>query len=464
MIGAPRYRVDQRDVQGNILAGYGNSYRNALYLFLRIDDASRGRRWLGGLIDDVTTALPWNGNPKPMLTLNVALTWDGLLALGLPGPMLETFPEEFRTGMAGRCDVLGDTGASAPYRWQDGLRGGQPHALVTIYALDPGALDDERDRRVAAIEHPNSGVHLILEQPAELLGGTGSSTMREHFGFADGLGQPTIRGNAGPEDRPGGGIRTKYGWRPVAPGEFVLGYPEEDGTYADTPAQPLRMNGSFTVVRKLYQDVGAFTTYLRGAANGRPGLEEKLAAKLVGRWRDGTPVEVSPDAPDARLAMDRGPDGKINDFHYSDDEEGMRCPLGAHIRRANPRDALGWEGRLTMRHRIIRRGMPYGPPPRDPAVGDRQDRGLVFVCHQASIARQFEVVQGQWLSDGDAFWLGVEQDALRADHQGATVTIPALPPTFLPLPHRPLVVTRGGAYLFSPGITALRHVASAGWL
>ena len=76
------------------------------------------------------------------------------------------------------------------------------------------------------------------------------------------------------------------------------------------------------------------------------------------------------------------------------------------MRRTNPRDALGWEGRLTARHRILRRGMPYGPPLPDGADDDGEERGLLFVCLQASIARQFEIVQTQWCNDGNAFGLG----------------------------------------------------------
>jgi len=213
------------------------------------------------------------------------------------------------------------------------------------------------------------------------------------------------------------------------------------------------------VWRKLHQDVALFRRTLRDAARlYESGDEEKLAAKVVGRWRDGTPLVTSPAAPDP----DFKPDAReANDFRYAEaDPDGSRCPVGAHIRRSNPRDALGFEGRLSFRHRIIRRGMPYGPALPDGATeDDGQDRGLVFVCFNASISRQFEGVQIQWLNDGNIFHLGHDKDFLMGDTAGTgKMTVEGNPPFFLG-PQRSFVTTRGGEYLFVPGITALGAIA-----
>jgi Dyp-type peroxidase family len=209
---------------------------------------------------------------------------------------------------------------------------------------------------------------------------------------------------------------------------------------------------SFMVVRKLRQHVDRFTSFLREHAGPDSDRQEWLAAKILGRWRDGTPLERWPDGPGGS-----GVDvGELNAFRFGGDSQGLRCPVGAHIRRANPRDALGWQGRLTKRHRIIRRGMPDGPPPADPAVDDGADRGLMFVCFQASIARQFEVVQGRWLDDGDAFGLGGDRDFLvGAGSAAGKMTIPGERPLLL-RPQPDFVTTRGGDYFFVPSLTALR--------
>jgi Dyp-type peroxidase family len=264
-------------------------------------------------------------------------------------------------------------------------------------------------------------------------------------------------------------------WKALAPGEFVLGYRAEDGTRESDPEPSLRRSGTYTVVRKLYQDVAQFNRYLQRHSRGLESREEWLAAQIVGRWRDGTPVELSPDAPRSPREKDFGEKGWVNDFRYKDDLDGVRCPLGAHVRRANPRDAFGWktrwfrpDARQTKRHRIIRRAMPYGEPPENPAHDDGEDRGLIFVCHQANIERQFEVVQGQWLNDGDAFWLMDQRDLITSgrepeDPPRTGMTIQRQPPVFLPEP-RPLVLNRGGGYFFTPGIRALRTIATASWV
>jgi Dyp-type peroxidase family len=190
-----------------------------------------------------------------------------------------------------------------------------------------------------------------------------------------------------------------------------------------------------------------------------PGGEELLAAKIVGRWRDGTPLASSPDRPDPALAADPV---RNNAFSFADDADGRRCPIGSHIRRANPRRSLPFDGALVNRHRLIRRGIPYGTPLPEGAADDGADRGVVFMCLQASIARQFEFVQSQWFAGGNAFRLGDDQDVVMGlqDHEGARkMTVPGSPPFFLG-PLSRLVTVRGGEYFFCPGINGLRHLAA----
>jgi Dyp-type peroxidase family len=277
---------------------------------------------------------------------------------------------------------------------------------------------------------------------------------REHFGFADGFSQPAVEGSGRPAR--GAGVQRRFGrWRHLRLGEFVLGHRDEDGIVAGADAT-LQRNGTFMVWRKLAQDVWLFRRWLRELAGEDPDEQERVAAKIVGRWREGGSLVRSPES--ATRA------GRGTGFTYGGDPDGLRCPLGAHVRRANPRDALGWRTERTKRHRIIRRGMPYGPPLREDAQvgdveGDRDERGLIFVCLNASIARQFELIQRHWLLAGDAFGLGQDQDLLvaPADPHGK-MTVPGHPPRFL-APQAQLVTTRGGEYLFVPGLAALRALA-----
>lgn len=439
--------VDQQDLQGNILCGYG--FAHAHYVFAEVDQAGAGRELLAELASEVTSAVSWGSekSAKPSHTLNVAVTAAGLRALGLPDELLARFAPEFVAGMAGRAGLLGDHGPADPQRWEDGLGGPTAHVLITINAHDGPVVDEQaaRWRRRVSV----SGLSASTEIGAQLLAGG-----REHFGFADGFSQPAIDDPcAGPTQGRGHGTPTRWGWSDLKPGEFVLGLPDEDG---EVTADPLGRNGSYMVLRKLAQDVGLFHRSILDASGGDPTRADWLAAKLVGRWQDGTPLVLSPEGPDARISS--RPEG-LNEFRFGDDPDGVRCPLGAHIRRVNPRDSFG-DGRRSRRQRIVRRGMPYGPAPDDPLVDDGVDRGLVFVCYQASIARQFETVQSLWCNDGDAFGRGGECDALLAgDDPNGRMTIPGDPPVFVS-PQRRFVTCRGGEYLYVPGLTALRALAN----
>jgi Dyp-type peroxidase family len=439
--------IDLADIQGDVLRGY--TYPCAVYLWLRIDDVDRSRALMRRMLPQVHTAEPWQEGPPPT-AMHVAFTYTGLAALGLDEALLASFPPEFREGMAARAERLGDRGPSAPSRWEPGFA--DAHVLVTLYGLDEARLEAGRD----ALRGVGEGaVTLVHEQRAAELEGR-----RDHFGFADGIAQPAIRGS-GVAPRPGDGQPDgRGGWREVRTGEFLLGYEDEDGRLPEAPAAPFERNGTFMVYRKLAMDVAAFRRFVAEA--GYPGGPELLAAKIVGRWPDGTPLVRSPEAPDPSLAADPA---AINDFSYRGDGDGLRCPAGAHIRRANPRDAPGFfEGRLTNRHRIIRRGRPYGAPLAAGAIDDDGvDRGLVFVCFNVSIWRQFETVQALWIDDGDPFGLGPDKDFLVGEPHGTEgkMTIPGRPPFFLK-PQPRFVTMRGGAYLFRPSMSGLRWLASGG--
>ncbi|MDX6691563.1 MAG: hypothetical protein QOG15_3020 [Solirubrobacteraceae bacterium] len=450
--------LDLADIQGDILRAYGNDYDNTTYAFVKIEcPPEQARAWFSTLLDHVTTAEPWTEG-KPLTTLNVAVTAAGLKALGVSDAIVGTFSKEFREGMSARAQLLGDIGPSDPAGWEAGLGSGDAHVLLTINAQ---AKEDHQRAlgKMRAAMDKAGGLAIVYQEDTQLLPGS-----REHFGYADGFAQPAIEG-VNEEKARGGGVPVKdSGWRPLAPGEFVLGYPDEDTRddpkrrLPNAPTAPLGKSGTYMVWRKLYQDVARWRKVMHEAAQiYEDGDADKLAAKVVGRWKDGSPLVTHPDQADP--SFDASKPG-ANGFRYDKDLDGRRCPLGAHIRRSNPRDALGFEGNLSFRHRMIRRGMPYGPLlPEDRTGDDGADRGLVFVCFQASISRQFEGVQVQWLNTGNLFGLGKDTDFILGDPTGkGKMTIQGKPPFFL-APQDVFVKTRGGEYLFVPGITALGALA-----
>jgi Dyp-type peroxidase family len=445
--------LDLADIQGDILRGYGNRYRLTSYIFIGVGDGARGRQWLGDRVERVTTAVPWHSGPDS--TFNVAVTSAGLAALGVPRPKIESFADEFNDGMSARAQNIGDLDESAPANWDPGLGTSEAHVLVTINAKSTSSLQNALSELRGGLD-ATGGLSIVAEVHGEMHKGN-----REHFGFADGFSQPAIEGVS--DDRaPGEGVPVANGWRALAAGEFILGYEDEESRadpkrrLPSAPDDPLGRNGTYMVWRKLYQDVALFRRAVREASRLYPhGDEKKLLAKLVGRWPNGAPLVTEAGAEPKRFnPKARG----TNDFGYGNDLDGLRCPLGAHVRRCNPRDALGFDGKLTFRHRLIRRGMPYGPPFDHRSLeDDGKDRGLVFVCFNASISRQFESVQTQWLNTGNSFHLGEASDYIIGGPHGR-MTIQGQPPFFLPA-RGAFVTTRGGEYLFAPGITALAAIA-----
>jgi deferrochelatase/peroxidase EfeB len=203
----------------------------------------------------------------------------------------------------------------------------------------------------------------------------------------------------------------------LATGEFLLGYADEAGELPVAPIPHLLgRNGTFMVYRKLHQNVATFRNYLDEKGDLYSGGKEKLAAKFVGRWRDGTPIELSPDEPNPSIVADKN---RNTDFTYGGDPAGVRCPIGAHLRRVHPRDAFGFNGELVNRRRIMRRGLPYGEyVPEDQPVRDEDERGIIFMALNASIFRQFEFVQQQWIQYGNDSHQGNDKDLLVGNHDG----------------------------------------------
>lgn len=384
-------KIDVSDIQGFALKGY--HFPHARYLVLELAEPKAARALLLKLLDVITTGERWDTNSKPMSTVNIAFTHKGLVQLELPLASLLTFPLEFQQGMRARADIVGDSGKNAPENWDPVWREDRVHAWLGVNARSVEALEKCSGDMLRLMEETR-GARLLHSQDACLISVDGKFSNKEHFGYTDGFGNPDFKG-AERVCVPGQGKLDEHGnWEALATGEFLLGYADEAGELPVAPIPHLLgRNGTFMVYRKLHQNVATFRAYLEEKGKLYPGGKEKLAAKFVGRWRDGTPLERSPDQPDPAMVAD--PNQNTN-FTYGDDLAGARCPIGAHIRRTHPRDAFGFHGGLIDRRRIMRRGMTYGEyVPEGQPVSDSDQRGIIFMALNASIFRQFEFVQQQ---------------------------------------------------------------------
>jgi Dyp-type peroxidase family len=455
-------KLNATDIQGFVLRGYNLPY--ARYLFLHFGDAAKSRKLIGTLLGEITTGQKWD-HGKPQSTLNIAFTHRGLVALELPTATLIGFPVEFQQGMRMRADILGDTGLNAPERWDAVWRDDgderQVHAWLAIQGQTMQAIEERcvKLREVFA----ESGATLLDAQDAASQMVNGAANTKEHFGYTDGFGNPDYLGVERSSQPGQGKLMPDGSWAPLATGELLLGYADEAGELPVAPVPHLlAANGTFMVYRKLHQNLATFRGYLDAQAKLYGGGKEKLAAKFIGRWRDGTPLEVSPDREDQSLVLDPA---RNTNFTYGADGDGKRCPVGAHMRRVHPRDAFGFSGRLINRRRITRRGLPYGRfADEGEMVSDAEDRGVIFMALNASISRQFEFVQQQWIEYGNDAHQGNDKDMLMGNHGGEGKFVvqgdrSAANPPFVCAGLPNFVELRGGDYFFLPSITALGMIA-----
>src|SRR3954469_2400122 len=296
-------RPDSDDIQHFLLTR--TPALAARYEFLSFDSVPSGRAWLAGLVDKVGTGQSVGTTSPDARWVTIAFTCNGLRVLGVDDTALATFPDEFRQGMAGRAEILGITGDSGSDRWLGDLASPALHAIVILFARDAGERDRcERQHReyVSTLTGVNVLSTLNLEALPPFDG-----VAREHFGFRDRLSQPVIAGT-GEEPMPGSGP-------PVKAGEFFLGYEDESGAPPPLP-QPalLSRNGSYLAYLRMEEHVGAFREFLRRQSKTHD-QQEALAAKLMGRWRSGAPLVLSPDKDDPVLAGDLQ---RTNDFLYKD--------------------------------------------------------------------------------------------------------------------------------------------------
>jgi Dyp-type peroxidase family len=414
------------------------------YEFLSFRNPAGARAWLAAILERIHSAKAMRESvEKDKRWVTVAFTRNGLRALGVDEASLATFPEEFRQGMVARAEMLGDTGRNHPSNWTDKTSSPDLHAIVILFARDAA----ERGRCVS--EHAKligqcEGVEVL--STLDLDATPPFEYAHDHFGYRDRLSQPVIEGS-GDEPMPGSG-------GPLKAGEFILGYPDENGHVELPQPEILSRNGSFMAYRRMEEHVGAFRDFLR--ANGKtPQEQELVAAKLMGRWRSGAPLVLAPDKDDPALGSDPK---RNNDFNYKkQDPHGYAAPLGAHIRRMNPRDTAP----NMNRHRMIRRGATYGPALPEGAPEDGQERGIAAFVICASLVRQFEFAQNVWVNDKNFHELGNERDPIIGTQDGTLeYKIPKRPirKTITGLPA--FTTVKGGAYFFLPGLKALKYLSA----
>lgn len=474
--------------QGLVATAFGRlECAEALFL----NAPTPGNAWLAALLATlpVTAAVK---DEAPIATA-LAFTVSGLARLGLPPAVLGEFAAPFVEGMheVNRARRLGDSGDDAPVlqggpRWSGNPAGAlrtpaTVHALLLLYAADAASLQAQITKVEGVLAA--HGAEILRSLKLSLRRDpTKGNVPREHFGFADGFSQPT------PFDAAGAVVMNRTGqpwqdpWHGVPLGELLLGHinahnePAPTPLVHDDPADPaaqvlpcalaagmrdLGRNGSYLVARELSQDVAAFWSSMQEAANalGQPGQDaEWLAARVVGRERDGGLL-----TPEGSLAPRDGmPENDVG-FRTAD-RHGMGCPIGSHVRRANPRDGTGataaeGTGQLeaTNNHRILRRGRKFGPEIADPLVDDGVERGLLFLCLNTDIARQFEFVQQTWMLNRGFQTLHGETDPLMGPR--GPFTMPCVP-----LRQRVAVETFvrfvGGEYFFLPSLPALEYLAA----
>jgi Dyp-type peroxidase family len=481
----PSEKLESSQIQSLIFGGLSNLPHGKLLLLSLADDRKAAKAMMTALMPHIA----YNDGRKieAPAVLTLAIGPSALVKLGLPSSAIESFPAAFLDGMTapGRERILGDCGAEErPQKWW--WKHSHFDLALLIYAeTGPDLAALEKSIRTAA----KAGLHQVLhEVPLE----TVTSDRSEAFGFFDGVSQPLIKGTYK-------ATREPDGVNLVNPGEFILGYPDNRGNMPPAPRlsaaldpkrrlpigqggwnfdagigsdhRDIGRNGSYLVIRQLEQHVEAFDSFCKQAATDYADSfqapfvpnAELIGAKMVGRWKDGSALVRWPYESETtyRSRVSGGAKGYANpenDFLFgTEDPQALRCPFGSHIRRTNPRESLLPSSvdqiAISNRHRILRVGRKFE------AQGDR-DPGLLFMCFNGDIERQFEFVQQTWANSSHFHSLDQERDPLLSENgEGSRYTIPTRSGPIL-LKNLPNFVTmRGGGYFFAPGNRFIEYLA-----
>jgi Dyp-type peroxidase family len=472
---------DAKDIQGIVISAYPSMLFAQTLMVQFVSKAPsippNAKGWLADITPRITYA-----TGKVIPSINLAMSAAGLSAINLDPEVLATFSLPFQQGMTfdTRAKFLGDVGAQDPltWRWTDCLADTRcVHAQLMLFAEDQGTLNAVVDFETEKLNKFGLSVTTGIAQHVTL---DANGMRREHFGFADGISQPTlVDGVAIPVEQ-----RTLH---EIAAGEIVLGQINTYGMPAPGPfvdsrvhaasvladgaqkgTKNLGLNGTYLVTRQLRQDVAAFWQNMDAASKdlsdetGKSASAEWLAQKAVGRTRTGYMLQP-PGSPPV-TPVPPGQPLPNNMTFFGTDVAGFGCPVTSHVRRANPRDGLSPDKndvaqiiQATNRHRIIRRGRIYGDPIPDPMVDDSQDRGLLFHCLNSEIDRQFEFVQHTWLLN--PMFGGAYQQSDPIVGPKCPFSIPSLPVRQQPVLET-YITAQGGGYFFVPSRRALQFLGA----
>lgn len=487
------------DIQGDILVGL--TKRCERLIFFKIENPAEFKRFVAGLAittmadtlsrlqliqqrkrDGVETLVPTPG-------LNVAFTYQGLSLMQVQGLGTATGIAAFKAGMAQRKSILNDPPQDT---WQIMQSGADVHGVFILAGASPAEIADIISLQLAPA--PGNGWRVVDEQFGQVRPDPVKG--HEHFGFADGVSQPGIRGvlpdgtaltpsNSADENQGGPGQDLLW------PGEFVFGYPGQDAKAAEffikgpdvSPPVAFMKNGAFLVFRRLAQHVPEFHATVKAAAASVAEAPDApsadlLAAQMVGRWKSGAPVIKAPTADNPALAEGTK---NVNDFEFTDDREGLLCPWGAHVRKVYPRNDVRHNTKpteteisqaeaFTQTHRMLRRGIAFGPEltEREAKSGHSDQaltRGLLFKCYVTSIEDQFEFVQQQWVDAADFSQPNSGVDPIIGQSPNPSKPFTGAAPFSKNAANKPkftfpqFVQMQGGGYFFAPSISALKSLA-----
>lgn len=466
--------LDLDNIQGDILSGLPK--KTETFLFFQITNVGSFRNQLFKYAPRIKTVAQVLKDRKdiedhkkkgdktlmPMVGVNIAFSHKGLVKMGIDDSVL-TGDANFLGGQKADAHSLGDKGTGIGPNFVPDWK---PAFLQEIHGVILVSGESHKSVNKAIQEAKQAfGVLTSKASIKEVISTSGDvrpdkEAGHEHFGFLDGISNPSVIGfDKNPNPGP----------KPIPAGVMVMGH--EGDTVSN---RSWAVDGSFLVFRYLSQTVLEFDNFLRDHPVLMPGLtpaegSELLGARLVGRWKSGAPVDLSPFEDDPTLGVDPQ---KNNNFHFSAETNFQKiCPFAAHVRKTNPRaDLEGLTPPISIQNQsIMRRGIPFGP---EVTGAERQagktanDRGLLFVCYQTSITNGFAFMQKNWANNPN-FPFGEKtpevpglDPIIGQGDRKLSGTDPNNPATELSVPE--FVLPRGGEYFFSPSLKALKETLGTG--